>query len=213
MSFLFRGLQLQKLTVFCRGMTCAKPFSGFQTCVMASVSRGAAFEIGLCGSQDTYTKSEKLTIGKSASGLYGPLVQLVYKATDMPPAGGTTSTAGTTTSVPGSAVSSNPSLDASDDSGGLSNGAKIGIGVGVPIGVLLLAALAFFLFRRRRKQHTSVPAEMTNAPPNEDKNLIVPGNQSPQPHKEPPIIPDQNIELDGTPARTVHELSAEASPR
>ena len=195
-------------------MACAKPFSGYQTCVSASVSRGAAFEIGLCGSQDTYTKSQKLTIGKSASGLYGPLVQLVYKATDTSSVASTTSAAGTTTSasVPNFATSSSPSPDTSNSSGGLSSGAKIGIGVGVPLGLLLLAALAFLLFRRRRKRHTSAPAEMTYAPPNEGKNLMGIGNQSPQPHKELPT-PDQNAELDGTPARTVHELSAEASPR
>jgi hypothetical protein len=44
----------------------------------------------------------------------------------------------------------------------LSKGAIVGIGVGVPLGVLALAALAFFLWWRKRKGASTVVPELEN---------------------------------------------------
>ncbi len=47
---------------------------------------------------------------------------------------------------------------------GLSTGAKAGVGVGVAAGVLLLAALSFWLYRRKRRQKPAAPDTASGIP-------------------------------------------------
>ncbi|KAI0528438.1 hypothetical protein GGR58DRAFT_496010 [Xylaria digitata] len=90
--------------------------------------------------------------------VFAPLFQLHYQSTDFPPtrSSSTTqtivSTPVRTITIPASSNSPSTSLSADVD---LSSSAKAGIGVGVAIGgSLLLAAIAFFCFRRRRTRNS-----------------------------------------------------------
>lgn len=49
----------------------------------------------------------------------------------------------------------NTPLPETGGGGGLSTGAKIGLGVGIPLGVLLIAAVAFIIFWRRRRANAA----------------------------------------------------------
>ncbi|KAL7811306.1 hypothetical protein V8C26DRAFT_408699 [Trichoderma gracile] len=71
----------------------------------------------------------------------------------------TRSTTGSGTTTTSSApTNTNPSD--SDKPSGLSNGAKIGIGVGVGVGVVLLAAIAFLVWKlRQRKGYGAAPVQ------------------------------------------------------
>lgn len=72
----------------------------------------------------------------------------------------TTATSSSTTAVVSTAGTSAPlvtttlSSDYVAGRSGVSSGAEAGIAVGAFVGVLVLLALAFFLFRRRRRRHT-----------------------------------------------------------
>ncbi|TFB01213.1 hypothetical protein CCMA1212_006964 [Trichoderma ghanense] len=57
------------------------------------------------------------------------------------------------------AAPTNTSANDSDQSSGLSNGAKIGIGVGVGVGVVLLAAIAFLVWKLRQRKASSATAQ------------------------------------------------------
>ncbi|PTB64867.1 hypothetical protein BBK36DRAFT_1170536 [Trichoderma citrinoviride] len=74
-------------------------------------------------------------------------------STSSAPAKTTSTTAATTTS---SAPTNTSPPNDSDQSSGLSNGAKIGIGVGVGVGVVLLAAIAFLVWKLRQRKASSM---------------------------------------------------------
>ena len=61
-----------------------------------------------------------------------------------------TSVGGLAQSTTSNTPSSLPSSSSSKDSG-LSTGAKVGIGIAVPLGLLILAALAFFVYKSRKQ--------------------------------------------------------------
>lgn len=112
---------------------------------------------------EAFVGSDNTTITIKTASLYGPLVQINFKNTDIsslpPPISTTTSTsssqgAAASTTSGGAYGTSQTATPDQDQSGGLSSGAKIGIGVGVPLGVLALAAIVFFLLWRRRQMRT-----------------------------------------------------------
>ncbi|KAL8678654.1 MAG: hypothetical protein Q9186_005009 [Xanthomendoza sp. 1 TL-2023] len=75
----------------------------------------------------------------------------------------TTATSSTPTTTPNSqpASTSPPTLPSPTPSSstGLSSGAKAGIAIGAIVGILLIAALAFLLFRERRKRSRALKAQ------------------------------------------------------
>ncbi|KAF8850524.1 hypothetical protein BDZ45DRAFT_751607 [Acephala macrosclerotiorum] len=89
--------------------------------------------------------------------IYGDGILAVWKSSDAVvfTAGSSPTTSSTSqtpsTTAPGNGTSGTPP-GASHTSSGLSTGAKIGIGIGIPALVLILAALGFFIYRRRVKK-------------------------------------------------------------
>ncbi|KAI4156725.1 MAG: hypothetical protein LQ340_000039 [Diploschistes diacapsis] len=158
-----------------------------------------------------YVTDNSSTVTITKATLYGPLVQINFKATDissLTPPMITTSKSAQPASATGGGYGSNSTAvtDQSGDSG-LSTGAKIGIGVGVPLGVLLLAAIAaFFFLRRRKSKQGPVPIQRPLGDPSKANS---PGGQglhgqgAHAPHgkwqnmSEAPAGRPENIELDG----------------
>ncbi|PLB46485.1 hypothetical protein P170DRAFT_511244 [Aspergillus steynii IBT 23096] len=106
------------------------------------------------------------TTSEDKYGVNAYAVTIRYQSADkLPP-----TTSATTTSAPTSTTSSTTSTTSSaatssPDSSGLSSGAKAGIGVGVAAGVvLLLVAVGFWLFRRRKANAAAAVAPTTAAP-------------------------------------------------
>lgn len=98
-------------------------------------------------SEDGVTSTDKVGF-ESPGGLNAYGVRMVYQSSDLE---STTKT--DTADVPADTAEDGSLEDTEDDDqgGGLSTGAKIAIGVCVPVGVIAIAAAAFILIWRRRK--------------------------------------------------------------
>ncbi|OBT97507.1 hypothetical protein VE01_04524 [Pseudogymnoascus verrucosus] len=71
----------------------------------------------------------------------------------------------------------------SESNSGLPLGGKIGLGLGIPVAVIILAILAFLLFRRRRAATTPTVAGPPQAPPQQQQAYAQP---PPQQYSQPP---------------------------
>ncbi|CAF9924369.1 MAG: hypothetical protein GOMPHAMPRED_003608 [Gomphillus americanus] len=159
------------------GLTCTST-QGYQTCGFIQTNGPIEGLMGFCDtSATTYSVGTEITVGEpyvtevgnSSStitlaevSLYGPLIQIVFKSTDISSLASPTSASPTFTSpvaknsVPYGSVSTGSPSNPDTDSGGLSTGAKAGIGVGVALGVIALLAIGlFFLLRHRRSRRNN----------------------------------------------------------
>ncbi|KAK4448725.1 hypothetical protein QBC34DRAFT_438847 [Podospora aff. communis PSN243] len=90
-----------------------------------------------------------------------------------------TSDASTATGISATPTASSAAPSETPRESGLSSGASIGIGVGIAIGALLLIALlAFFIWRFLKKRKTGQPPELSQNEPQPPKVELGPGDNS-----------------------------------
>ncbi|KAK8101505.1 hypothetical protein PG999_011879 [Apiospora kogelbergensis] len=139
---------------------------------------------------DFKAHTQKTIQPKQASHEHLFAMALVYQTplptgTSIPGATASASSGDAPPSLPSETGSSQPS--SSSESSGLSGAASAGVGVGAGVGVLLLALVAFLLYRRRRRDSTRGKSELpttTYAPPTGGRRR----RHHPQPQWSKPLI-------------------------
>ncbi|KAK4448324.1 hypothetical protein QBC34DRAFT_407216 [Podospora aff. communis PSN243] len=165
------------------GFQCENVMNG-QTCVMTKAT--PASNTVLCVSGTVITGGAQVT-ASTATGdpllrVYAPLVQLVFKESDI--ASSSTSSSSAQTSIPGAGTTSdlgnnpNNSDSSSQPSAGLGAGVVAGIVVGV-IALLLGVAVAAFLVGRKRRRDKDLGSHAGGpAPPPDHQYSSVPKNEA-----------------------------------